>query len=224
MKLLSKGFTLFEILVAIILFSFIVTLVFTAFREITASNEAISEDSVLYEMAQGCLARIMDDLHSIYVSLPPRYKKPDIDDPPDPYRVTGETDHTGGTGFSRLRFTSLAHLPFNDSLEEGVAQIIYYVQEMDDDQYVLKRSDTLFPYEEFEEKDSDPILCENLQSFEVIYYDEENGDETTWDSDSKHYDYATPRAIELRLSMGDQEAPMAFKTRVRLPMYREKTE
>jgi general secretion pathway protein J len=224
MNSLSKGFTLFEILVAIILFASIVTLIFGAFRNITTSNEAISENSVLYEMAQGCLARITDDLQSIYVSLPPGFKQPDLDDPSDPYRILGEINYTGGSSFSRLRFASLAHLPLNASDDEGVAEIVYYVHETDDNQYVLRRSDHLFPYNPFEEKDTDPILCDKLWGFEVVYYDEENADETTWDSDSQDNDYATPRAVEIRIKIGDEEEPVEFKTHVLLPIHREKKE
>lgn len=221
MKPFSKGFTLFEILVAITLFAMIVGLIFGAFREITSSNEAIAENSVLYEMAQGCLSRITDDLQSIYVSMPPGYKKPDIDDPPDLYRVVGDMNYAGSRNFSRLRFTSLAHLPFNESMEKGVAEIVYYVHEASDHEYVLRRSDNLFPYDDFEEKDTDPILCEKVWNFNIAYYDEENTDESTWDSDSRDNDYATPKAIEISIEIGEEEAPVAFKTHVRLPMYRE---
>lgn len=221
-----KGFTLFEILVAITLFSMIVGLIFGAFREITDSNEAIAEHSILYEMAQGCLSRITDDLHSLYVSIPPGYKKPDIDDPPGLYRVLGELTYAGNDSFSRLRFTSLAHLPMNGSQAEGIAEIVYYVQETEGDQYVLRRADNLFPYEDFEEKTSDPILCEKIREFSITYFDDENSDETTWDSDSRENDYATPRAISFSIGIGgdDEEDPLIFKTHVLLPMYRQKSE
>ncbi len=220
----NKGFTLFEILVAIVLFAFTVTIVFTAFREITASNEAITGHSVYYEMAQGCLQRITQDLQSIYVSPPPMYQKPEFNDPPDPYRVVGETGYAGGSSFSRLRFTSLAHLPLNGSDDKGVAEIVYYVLGTDAGHYTLRRSDRLFPYETFEENYADPVLCDNLIGFDVTYYGAENADDSTWDSDSPDQDYATPRSVQINLKIGDADNPIEFKTRVKLPIFREKRE
>lgn len=216
-----KGFTLLEILVALALFSLLLTIVYGSFRTIMASSDSLGRGTVQLEMLQGCLDRITSDIEAIYVSQPPAYEKPELEDPPDPYRVTGDTSHAGGDTFSRLRFTSLAHFSFDGVQGEGVAEITYYVHELADGNKLLRRSDHLYPYEEFEEKNTDPIICKDILTFDVTYYDEEGEDTNEWDSESSEYQYATPRSIAIVLIVGAKEKPVELTSRIHIPVFRE---
>lgn len=220
----SEGFTLFEIIIAIFIFSIIVTTVFGFYNTVFSTASVIEKDTPAYEGGKNSLNRMILDLQAIAVTRPPEYKVPDIDDPPDPYRLVGDTTDEGGQTFGRLRFTSLAHIPFRMKSDDEIAEIIYYVQSMNNEEVVLRRQNNLFPYPDFEEKYMDPILCRNIQSLTFTFYDEEGDSYENWDSESEDFDRATPREIEILMAYGEKESPIYFKTRIALPVYREKIE
>jgi general secretion pathway protein J len=152
----------------------------------------------------------------------PRYHPPDIDDEAEIFRVNGTQDFIDAQTFSRLRFTTMAHLRLNQDPYSGIAQVVYYVQEEPDRGLVLKRADHLFPYPEFEPAAGDPVLCENVQAFEMTFFSADGQDYPEWDSESDDVNYSTPRSIAVRLAVGDADAPYVFTTEVALPVYRFK--
>jgi hypothetical protein len=177
-----------------------------------------------YEMAKNCLNRMITDLASIYVNQYPTYAPPDIDDPPDPYRLTGDNLLIKGEEFSKLRFTSLAHLSFGGTLANGIAEIVYYVQDTAEHGLVLRRADNLYPFEPFTENSSDPILCEGVKSLTLIYYDADGEAHDFWDSEAEIWSYATPRRIGIKLELDSPLHSPLFETMAVLPVYRKKKE
>ena len=216
------GFTLLEILIAIFIFAIIITTVFASYRIIFSNTDTINKDITSYEMARNCLNRMIMDLQSVHVSLPPGYTPPDFDDPPDPFRIVGETTDIKGSGFPWLRFASLAHLPLRSNKRGGIVEIVYYVQGTDDAGFVLKRADNSYPFQDFEEKASDPVLCEDVKALTIKYLDQESEEYDVWDSDDETYGHATPRAIKIKLELDTGSGPLLFETMVTLPVIREK--
>ena len=214
------GFTLLEILIAIFIFAIVVTTVLGSYRFVFHNAGAMDRGTAQYDMAQNCLERMVRDLTAIRVALPPEYSPPDFNAPPDPCQLLGDSDYVGGGEFSNLRFTSREHISFDKNPLGGIARIIYYVLRNDAEQYELRRSDTLFPYGPFEENENDPLLCENITSLQFQYLDAEGTAFETWDSDSDQNDYATPRAVTIRLELGDDQATTLFQTTVALPVWR----
>ena len=224
-----SGFTLLEILIAIFIFAIIISTVYGSFNAVISRTEAIKDGVGAFEMARTCLNRIMSDLNGLYVELKPLYHPPDYDDPPDPYRFVGKETFEGVKTFSQLRFASSEHLSMSRKAEKGIAEIVYYVQERGypETEYILKRADFLYPDDEdyeFEEKDSDPVLCEGLEELSFVYFDEDGDEYETWDSDSNSNKYATPRAIEITLKINYNSEIHTFYTKLNLPVYREKSE
>jgi hypothetical protein len=111
-------------------------------------------------MGKTCLSRISGDLENIFILDRPLYKTPGRDDPPDLYRIQGSVDNLGGTKIAKLRCASRAHVPLGKSRPEGIAEIVYYVQAGPGGNLRLKRADNLYPYPRFEERSTDPVLCE----------------------------------------------------------------
>ena len=218
----DAGFTLLEILVAIFIFAIIVTTLFGSHNLIFSNVKNIHEGMGVYEMAKNCLSRMILDFESAHVSASFGYKPPGFNEAPDLYRIVGDGSYAGDKRFSKLRFTSLAHLPLERHDRGGIAEIVYYVQVDDARGYVLKRADTLYPYEPFEEKGIDPVLCEGVKSLSFIYYDHEGREHELWDSDSDEFEYTTPRAIRIRLEIGDESSARLFETMVTIPVSREK--
>lgn len=227
----KTGFTLLEILIAIFIFSVVVSTIFGTFNGVISRTDAIKNGLNGFEMARICLNRISSDLNAIHIEQKPLYHPPDFDDPPDPYGVFGKETFAGNKSFSRLRFASTEHLPMTRQFEKGIAEIVYYVKEQGypESEFVLKRSDVVYPYDEdyeFEEKAGDPVLCEGIEEFNVYYYDKEENEYEQWDSDSDFLKYATPCAIKIKLKIksGDGDGFYTFETKIALPVFREKSE
>lgn len=219
-----KGFTLIEVLIAIFILGIVMTTVYTSFNTIVGKTEAIEGGSDMYEMGKSCLNRMSDDLLSIYISRKPAYFKPEFGDEPEPYRIVGEQSYVDDAMFTKLKFSSLAHIPFSSSVRPaGIAEIVYYVSKSEFGGYVLRRFDALFPHEPFEENTSDPVICENIKSLKFKFYDEEGEEYETWDSESDEFDYATPTSIDIRLEIGNSENTYLFSTHVKLALCRKKS-
>lgn len=214
------AFTLLEILMAMFILTFVVSLVFGSFNSIFSSADHINVNSDLVEMGNAGLNRIKADLQAVHVTLYPRYKPPDIDDEPEIYRIEGREEMRGGNTFARLRFTSLAHLPLRRDDREGIAEIVYYVLESENDGYVIKRADHLYPYPEFEENLLDPTLCEQVRTFKIVFFDHEGREHEDWDSESDDSDYSTPMTVSIELSVGSEDNHYDFKTEIALPVQR----
>lgn len=221
----TAGFTLMEILIAIAILAIVVTTALASFNAVFSTTEVLDDSANLYEMAHNCMKRIVLDLTSMHISQRPFYKPPEFDQPPDPYRLVATTEETGGTGFAQnLRFTSRAHLPFEKSSREGIAEIIYYLQATDNEYLKLKRADNNYPYPVFEQKGSDPILCKYVKSLSFKFFDKDGIEFDIWDSDSDEFGYATPTAIAVKLELAKKAEAHTFETMVPLPLFRERAE
>ncbi len=221
----TTGFTLMEILVATAILAIVVTTILASFNSVFSTTAVLDESADIYEMAKNCLKRMALDLKSIHVTQRPIYKPPELDQPPDPYRFVATSEDTGGTGFAQnLRFTSRAHVGFENNFRQGVAEIIYYLKAGNDGHLTLKRADNLYPYPEFEERGSDPALCKYVKSLSFKFYDNEGIEFDAWDSDSEEFGYATPKAIGIKLELAPKAASHTFETMVSLPISREKAD
>ena len=214
-----------EILVALFIFSIIVTTVFGSYRFVFSGNEAISDTLQMEEMAQICLERMVRDLRAVQITPHPAAPSSETDGPADPFRFEGDRVSVAGQTFSRIRFTSIEHLSAKPDREVGIAEIVYYVTAEADDEgtflYVLRRSDRLDHQEPFEENRSDPILCESVKAFTATYIDGKGLTQEDWDSDSDDYHRATPRVVDIRLELATASVSRRYRTAAYLPIHRE---
>lgn len=217
------GFTMLEILLAITIFSIVMTTIFGSFRAVFFNTEHVDRRVDLDEMVNSCLTRMVMDLQSLKCALPPLYHPPGHDDEPDDYRLVGDFSDTAGPKAGRLRFTSLNHLSFHHAARQGVSEIVYYLYATSGGQMVIKRADHLYPYPEFEESAKDATLCENVKSLKFIFYDQEGDEHETWDSESDDAEYTTPAAIGIQIEVGDENFSQMAETIVALPVVRQET-
>jgi general secretion pathway protein J len=222
-----SGFTLIEIMLAILIFAIVVTTVLTSFNMVFSSTPAINDTVAAYEMAANCLLRINDDLTAAFIIPSAGYAPPDLDDPPDPYRIVGGFERER-SAFILLRFASLSHLPMGHDKRAGIAEIIYYLQEDDPGRYLVRRSDKLYPYPPFEPSSTDPVLCENVKSLTLTFYDKDGEGSTSWDSDDESFGYATPEMIGIKLVLYagdfDRSPQLVFQTAIPFQVVRKQKE
>jgi general secretion pathway protein J len=218
----ASGFTLLEILVAIFLFSILITVLFGSFRFISSSTDSLGRGADEIEMGRHCISWLTSDMSNIKVTLATEFKNPDLRDTEDAYRLVGSKETIDSTVFSQVRFTSASHISFDETPDGGVAEIVYYIHQVDDSECVLRRSDQLYPFETFEAKNTDPVICKNVLGFSLAYYDDEGEETDEWDSESSEFDYGTPRSIGIVLTIGSEETQNSFSDQVWLPVYRDK--
>lgn len=219
------GFTLFEILVAIFLFSIIATAIFGLYPSVFSSAKIIDETTRIKKMGQSCLTRLTDDLNSLFISTQPLYQPNDYLDTPDPHRFVGDQTVIQGVAYTRLRFASFTDAVPDRSGFSGIYEIKYDVERHESGNLVLRRGFRLFPALFPEKKRPvDPIICENVKAFKLRFADDADSLHDRWDSDSEDFQYATPKAIEVYLEIGDQKRSLKWATTIILAPVRGKTD
>lgn len=224
-----KGFTLVEVLVAITIFAIAVSTLFASFNIVISNIDPMNAGLNNYEMAQSAMDRIQKDLMSLCLTHDPIYTPPDMEgsDDPDRFRFVSQIVSLDGNSFSQLRFASFEHLSFKRDKKSPVGIIKYYVEPLENGTLVLKRSDieSVF-YNEAEENNTrnDPLLCERIKAFELVFIDQDGNTHEDWDSESSNFGFSTPYSIRIRLEIGDHERSDMFATTIVLPTYREKNE
>jgi general secretion pathway protein J len=216
-----------EVLIAFFVFSLVITLLFGSYTGILHSISTTQELVEEYQGVKNAMERIQLDLDSALIAGAATYKVPDMDAPPDPWRIKGEKENIDGLDFMRLRFASLAHVDLaGDGASGGIAEIVYYVtRDNAGEGYVLRRRDQLFEdlYGKKEIK-GDPVLLTGVRSFTVKFLDEEDEWQDAWDSDTDDQGYGTPKAIALTVEEGGPDVRQGegsrFSTTIRLPMHR----
>ncbi len=216
----TDGFTLLELLVAVVILAAVVAAALGAFNGILGTIGAVESSRDTYAMGRACLNRIMADLESIHVTTAPLFLKPDLRDRPDPYRMEAARKTVGSETFSWIRFSSLAHVDLDGSGRAGIAQIVYYVTQDEDGNYRLHRQDRPYPWPEFEPDSSDPLIAENISGFDLVLYDDKGDPHEQWDSESGDYDWATAGSISVSLGIRAHGGTVDFITRVVLPVVR----
>jgi general secretion pathway protein J len=214
----DRGFTLMEILVAVLILGVLMTTLFASFNAFLSSSTVVTETLNRNERINTLLGHLERDLNALYITLPPRYKVPKTAADEDPFRFHGVKEQVSGFEFSRLTFTSLNHLSFGTKEIPGVARIAYYArvnqtrqghaqacQGYQNDRIDLCRSDGLRPFEEIRQTDCDPVLMHDISGFELSYIDADGDEYDEWDSESDTYGYRLPSSIRVKITLWSKD-------------------
>ena len=218
---MNRGFTLIEILIAVLIFGILMTTLFTSFQSFISSSTAVTDGLTQDERIRTLLGHLERDLGALYITRPPRYKKPASISDPDPFRFEGTQESVGGTLVSRLGFASLNHLSLGKKDIPGVARIAYHARSNDNNSIDLCRSDTLRPFDEPKEGSCDPVLIRNISGFELSYVDKEGDEHNAWDSESDTVKYTFPVSVKFKITLNTGDVPKIVETQISLPVSRE---
>lgn len=218
-----QGFTLAEVLISIAIFALLVSIIMGSFSGVFSHTEQLAIERGNNAMARSCLMRITTDLGNIYVEKKPFFKPPEATEEPSPYRFVAANPAAADRTKILLQFSSKAHVDFSTDRRQGIAVIRYYLEAMEDGldpAYRLRRGDVLSFPGELPEPANDPVLCENIRALKMAYIDAEGESFDEWDSSSADYNFATPRAVRIRLELAAGEDVTVFQTVVTLPLWR----
>jgi prepilin-type N-terminal cleavage/methylation domain-containing protein len=201
-----SGFTLLEIMLAMLILGMVVAMVSAALSGSIKAVEATLDQGDVYYRAQVAMERISDDLASAVL--------------PDDAEFVGGTEGNNGIV---LAFASLSHLVFDTAHDQaGLARIRYAVQGDHDKpgQLVLLREDVLQRKKDSDEREAF-LLCDRLRSVSFTFFNRNGEVLDTWDTAAEEeQERELPAAVACRLEFWvdeEQDLSLSFQTTVLLP-------
>ena len=214
----NAGFTLLEIMLAMLVLGIVVSMVSLTLSGSIHAIDATWEQGEVYYRAQVAMERISEDLASAVLPL-------DVD-------FIGTSGTNDSDRENVLSFASMAHLVFDSENGQPGAGVIGYAvrpDTNDDQQLLLLRSDFLYRPLEDQAKRVDEVeaflLCDRLRSVHFAFIDR-NGEEfetwnTTVDEGDDTVERKLPAAVLCRLEFWinqEEETSIGFETKVILPV------
>lgn len=208
-----SGFTLLEIMLAMLILGMVVAMVSVSLSGSIRVMEGTMDQGDIYYRAQVALERISEDITAAV--------------------LTEDTDFIGSTDSDGiiLRFASTAHLVFDQ--EEGLPGLglISYAVQPDKNkpgQLLLLRADSLHRPIGEEQKSSDEteafLLADKLRSVQFGYRNQHGEERESWNTSvtevEEGNERSLPAAVFCRLEFWldeEQKASIAFQTAVLLP-------
>ncbi|MBF0467510.1 MAG: type II secretion system protein [Desulfamplus sp.] len=223
MKKDFSGFTLLEIVVAVMIFGIIMLTAFSAFRSFAVSSDMIRNNMAASQVSAGITRTMTRDFLSLRIALEPEYSRPvsgGRTDDKDRFRFVGDETAGKTDTFSRVRFASLAHIYSGSSKRAGAARVIYYVRPDNQGRFDLCRSDTLNRFDETDGNECDPVICKDVTMFKVSYTDTDAQEHSYWDSESDEHGYATPVSVSIYMEFMAGSSIHKFSTTFAMPLFR----
>jgi general secretion pathway protein J len=185
------GFTLLEVVISVGILAVILTIVYNTFNSSMKAFTAMENEGDAYAQARIVLARMEEEIASIYIS--------DISDEKNKTGLLGEDRDEYDLPADSLHFTSLSHIRWTkDSRESELCEIGYYLEKDEETGFLFRRED--WNVDGTLEEGGRPLeLAEGVDGLNFKYYD---GNEWVdeWDSRIKK---GLPKAIEVELIMRD---------------------
>ncbi|WP_417909926.1 PulJ/GspJ family protein [Candidatus Electronema sp. PJ] len=217
MSLRQAGFTLLEIMLAMLVLGMVVAMVSVSLSGSIKVIEGAMDQGDVYYRAQVALERISEDLTSAVLS--------------EDTEFIARQEESSGSQSAILTFASMTHLAFDPENGLPGLGIISYVTQSDKDnprQLFLLRADTLYRPRGEEKKNSEEVeaflLADQLRSVKFTFLDQNGEEQTSWDTTVKEgeedKERHLPTAVTCRLEFWldqEQEVSIAFQTAVPLP-------
>ena len=216
----NAGFTLLEIMLAMLVLGMVVAMVSLSLSGSIKAIDATSEQGEIYYRAQVAMERISEDLASAVLT--------------EHVEFIGTKDENDNSRTDELSFASMAHLVFDsENGQPGMGIIAYAVRpdRVDEQQLVFLRSDVLYrPKEEQAERDNDGepfLLCDRLRSVRFSFIDHNGEELETWDTrvgdgeEREKVERRLPAAVSCSLEFWinqEEETSIIFETTVILPV------
>ena len=209
----AKGFTLIEVLVALVITALVLAMVYSSYSAVMRTRERVTNATDLDMTARLVLTRMSREIETAFLVK----KAPDA--PPES-RYTlfkGSQNDIGRRPADKISFTCFAHTKRGvDAKESDQAIISYEVQELASDEDGRDREEPTLglirrewrripPPGETQSAEPRPIpLVEDLQGFRLRFRDDEGEWQESWDSTDLRTLDQLPTAVEITLTLRDE--------------------
>ncbi|MCK9274984.1 MAG: type II secretion system GspH family protein [Syntrophales bacterium] len=212
-----RGFTLLEILLAIVIMGIVLATVYGAY---TATFRIVGDTDYadeIYGMARTAFEQITRDLESACSFE-------------GAFTFVSEEQDMGEHLFMSLRFISSRHLGFHGK-DGGIAEISYYTVNEDDQGYLLVRKDELLQRKEAQEEEYGEEflsseggygICTNIKEVKWFFWDVRGEKYEKWDSQSGASEQKgrIPSVAGVQIDFenpSNPENPYRFETKIFIP-------
>jgi len=207
----TSGFTLLEIMVALLVLGLLSSALFAIFGTTIDSKERVEKYNELYQTSRQVIDRSHRELSLAFLS-PSKNRNPTV--------LLGVDAEEEGYPMDSITFTSLAHVPMGvDNRESEECELSYFIIEDSSTgmHHLMRREDTSL--------DDDPLqggisyeMAEDIRGLNFRYYDGEEWQDS-WDSREGDTEGKLPYVVEVVLilpGVDDQDTPFMSRTVLRL--------
>lgn len=189
-RISDKGFTLLEVLLAVVIGAMVLTVLYASFFQIIKAKESAENTIELYHEANTVFSRMTKDLQAAY--LRGKVFSDSITYPYSSFVGAKEGDQ------SFMRFTSLSREPGIKSKDSDQAEISYYLEPIpQSDLFLLIRSEN--PRIGTDSGGIQYPISEHIVEFNLTYIsDNVEGPVEEWDSSQTG---SLPKAVQVTLTM-----------------------
>jgi general secretion pathway protein J len=163
------GFTLLELMLAIFIFSIVISLVYGAYNTTFKVYSQAEGATEVHNKARIAMERILEDLATAYVS--------------GDKGLTGDSQDINSRRADTIEFLSTTHLNFNHKVQEPSIATIRYIVEEDGDSQMFKlfRGDFINrPKVNVPADDKGFMLCDNLWEVKFTYISSTGEESDEW--------------------------------------------
>ena len=206
----NRGFTLVEILIAVLILGVVLTTVYASYTGTFRIIDETRKDAGMYAMARAAMENPAADMEA----LRPWKGR---------FLFFVERQTVGEKDFSRLVIRAVSRVTLDDGVAPGgVALVEYSVRENDKgDGFVLYRGEAPGGEDPKEAIFRRFAVCNGVNGFDLVLFDEKGDEHATWDSDAGDERRKTPAAVGVRLAVENSDnpdVPRVFETAVPLPV------
>lgn len=217
---MESGFTLVELMVTLVIFSYVMVMLFSSFNSFMSTGQSIAHGVDYNDRARDVFRRILDDLTDMYVPEARIISVQNSVDGQDgdPFQMTGNESRVGAETFSTLGFASLSGLQTGRNRPSGVVRITYYVRKNNRDLFDICRAERPIGSDRDIDPCSDPVVAGDITGFTVGFVDARLNEHQEWDADKDSDGEATPRVLNIGLTLKSESKEKIFETAVVLPV------
>jgi len=222
----ESGFTLVELMVTLVIFSFVMVLLFFSFNSFISTGQSIARGIDHNERARDTFRRVIDDLTCMYVpeSGTTRVENSAGDQDSGPFQMTGSETHMDGRTFSTLEFASLSGVQTGRSRPSGVVGITYYVRKNSQGLFDLCRSEQPIGSDRDTDPCTDPVLAGNITGFTIDFIDIRHDEHREWSGGQGGDGGTIPAALNIGLTLKSENKEKIYETAVVLPVQEQTSE
>ena len=212
----QAGFTLVEVLLALLMFGIISAVIFTTFSAVVDGVEQGQESGEFYRVGRVALQRMAQEVSSAFL-----FKMP-VDDPlatqGELIGLEGKDDEVDGEPHDNLDFVAIPYRRFNPEVPtDELCDIAYYIEKNDEGVSALFREEDCLVDEDRREGGTKLELADAAIALDITYFDAtESYDQ--WPPDERE-ELSLPCRVRLALTFQrPPHEPRSFVTTVALPM------